>query len=375
MTDEPAATPEPFGVRLSALGAATLRALSALEAAQRRLDPPAIPALRASLAPRRDELAAALEALGDCAAAEGIAGPGDALRRGAEPALGALRAFTEPAPPGQEVARILESGRLHCRAQEALYPLRQVFPPLGRFFVEPPWHPRLAALDPERPAGGPGVGLHRAGPGDDPRARGGFSLYVPEWWDGETPLPLVVALHGGFGHGADFLWTWLREARGRGFLLLAPTSRGTTWSLGAPEHDGRALRSMVAWVAARWPVDPASVLLTGLSDGGTFALLTGLHPESPFTALAPVSGVLHPANFALGNVERAAGRRIRIVHGARDWMFPVSLARAARDALAEAGADVVYREVDDLSHAYPREENDGILAWLDPRLALPPERP
>jgi len=39
-----------------------------------------------------------------------------------------------------------------------------------------------------------------------------------------------------------------------------------------------------------------------------------------------------------------------------------------------SGADVLYREVPDLSHAYPREENGRILEWLDPGLALDAER-
>jgi len=52
------------------------------------------------------------------------------------------------------------------------------------------------------------------------------------------------------------------------------------------------------------------------------------------------------------------------VHGARDWMFPVELARQARATLTAAGADVAYREIDDLSHAYPREINAELLAWL-----------
>jgi len=110
------------------------------------------------------------------------------------------------------------------------------------------------------------------------------------------------------------------------------------------------LRAMVAWVGERWRVKHASILLTGLSDGATYALLTGLADASPFTALAPVSGVLHPGNASNGNLARAAEKRIYLVHGARDWMFPVDSARMARDRLRDAGADVVYREIDALSH-------------------------
>jgi len=195
---------------------------------------------------------------------------------------------------------------------------------------------------------------------------------VPEWLAGDAPRPLVVALHGGSGHGRDFLWTWLREARGRGFLLLSPTSVGSTWSLDAPPRDALRLRSMVDWVSARWPVDRERILLTGLSDGATFTLLAGLDEDAPYTALAPVSGVLHPLNFSTGNLARARGRRIYQVHGALDWLFPPALARLAREELERAGADLVYRELPDLSHTYPREANDEILRWFDPSLELPP---
>jgi phospholipase/carboxylesterase len=81
--------------------------------------------------------------------------------------------------------------------------------------------------------------------------------------------------------------------------------------------------------------------------------------------------VLHPANFGLGNLERAEGRPVRLVHGSLDWMFPVALARMASEELTRAGAELVYQELEDLSHTYPREENDRILAWFDPGLALP----
>jgi phospholipase/carboxylesterase len=128
---------------------------------------------------------------------------------------------------------------------------------------------------------------------------------------------------------------------------------------------------MVETVSAEWPIDPTRILLTGLSDGATYTLLGGLREDNPYTAFAPLSGVLHPTNFANGNLARAAGRRVYLVHGALDWMFPVGLARAAAEALEKAGADLTYREIADLSHTYPRDENDRILCWFDPSLALP----
>jgi phospholipase/carboxylesterase len=45
-------------------------------------------------------------------------------------------------------------------------------------------------------------------------------------------------------------------------------------------------------------------------------------------------------------------------------MFTVETARIGRDALLAAGARLVYREIADLSHTYPRDENPKILDWL-----------
>jgi phospholipase/carboxylesterase len=46
-------------------------------------------------------------------------------------------------------------------------------------------------------------------------------------------------------------------------------------------------------------------------------------------------------------------------------MFPVEVARNTSGLLAKAGAKVTYREIDDLSHTYPREINAWLLGWLN----------
>ena len=55
---------------------------------------------------------------------------------------------------------------------------------------------------------------------------------------------------------------------------------------------------------------------------------------------------------------------IYLIHGALDWMFPVQVARDAEQALRRAGANLCYREIEDLSHTYPNDENGRILDWL-----------
>jgi phospholipase/carboxylesterase len=353
----------PIEQAVGGLAGSMLAALYGLEAAFRALHPPNLRVLRAEVGKLLPPLVDATATLQAVETPEELERLSSMLVEVAGSVDRAVRLFSEDGPPTEVVPRMLGAMRIHAQAQEALYPLRVVLPYLGRYFAEPAWFGRLAELDPTPPEG-VRVGLHRAkgkGEGD----RGAFTLYVPERYDGSTPRPLVVALHGGSGHGRQFVWAWLREARSRNFLLLSPTAVGSTWSLEYPDVDRTNVERMVAFVAQQWKVDAAHVLLTGLSDGATFALLGGLSPGSPFTHLAPVSGVLAPT----ANMEAARRRRIYLVHGALDWMFPVPMARLARDQLAAAGADVTYREIEDLSHTYPREENDGILRWFDPGLA------
>jgi phospholipase/carboxylesterase len=358
-----------FEESLALAGSATLAALATVERVQRRLHPPAIPALRTEVSGVGDELARSLPVLRDSQAPTGLEPVKRALLRGAELTLEACTRFTEQAAPREWVVAILRSMHSFARAQEALYPLRGI-PPIGRYFAEPAAHARLEALEGQTRED-VSVGLHSSGSGEDAGERGGFCLYVPERYEPDAAWPLVVALHGGSGSGREFLWAWLREARTRGFLVLAPTARGPTWSMLGPDVDGASIEAMVDYVKAHWSIDPERILLTGLSDGATYGLHLALREGSPFSAVAPIAGTLHPRFMTETGARGAARRRVYLVHGVLDWMFPVEQARFAAEQLRRVGADVVYREIEDLSHTYPREENDSILAWFDARLRLP----
>ena len=247
------------------------------------------------------------------------------------------------------------------RAQEALYPLCPMVPPVSRFFLEPGRRndaelvARLAEPAPET-----GI-LHLE---NETGQKGGVSLYIPETYDPARAHPLIVALHGGSGHGRSFLWSWLRDARAHGAILASPTARGETWAITGEDRDTPALARMVEGIASRWTIDPTRVLLTGMSDGGTFSYVSGLEPGSPFTHLAPVAAAFHPMLAQMADPDRMRGLPIHVTHGALDWMFPVAMARGAVQALAAAGAEVTYLEIDDLSHTYPREINSKLLSWL-----------
>jgi phospholipase/carboxylesterase len=134
--------------------------------------------------------------------------------------------------------------------------------------------------------------------------------------------------------------------------------------LQAPDADGANIERVVTLARAEWNIDPARLLLTGMSDGGTFTFVSGLGTASPFTHLAPVSASFHPLLLEIVDSERIKGLPVYLTHGALDWMFHVDIARAAKDALTGAGADLIYREIADLSHTYPSDENSHIMEWF-----------
>ncbi len=291
----------------------------------------------------------------------------------------ALEAASDAALAVFEGLRIVQNGngdlvsvfkalRHSPRAQEALYALSAKLPPVSEFFVDPDLRDDA------------GLAARLAAPANDntgifhdhnePGSRGGFSLYVPEYYTPDRAFPLVMALHGGSGNGRGFLWSWLRDARSRGAILIAPTATGSssnksTWALMGDDTDTPNLTRILEQVRSRWNVDSTRMLLTGMSDGGTFCYVTGFESHSPFTHLAPVSATFHPLMAEMADAERLRGLPVHIVHGKLDWMFPVQVARQTGQVLSAAGADVTYRELDDLSHTYPREINAEILAWLN----------
>jgi phospholipase/carboxylesterase len=337
-----------------------LQSLEALSFIARHLNPPEFGAVMESAGTPDQALQAVRSRLG--AWPEQFAELGSALAVASDEALAAFAGLRQVERGDGDLVAVFRALRHAPRALEALYPLASRLPPVSSFFVDPDLcdDAGLTARL-EAPANANTGLIHEH---NDPGSRGGFSLYVPEYYTPERAWPLVMALHGDSGNGRNFLWSWLRDARSLGAVLVAPTAIGNTWALMGEDVDSPNLARILEWVFRRWNIDRAKLLLTGMSDGGTFCYVSGLESASPFTHLAPVAATFHPMIAEMADAKRVKGLPVFLVHGRMDWMFPVQVARQARDALSAAGANVRYRELDDLSHCYPREMNGPMLRWL-----------
>ncbi|MBD3646396.1 MAG: phospholipase, partial [Pseudomonadales bacterium] len=227
-----------------------LTTMEAFEQVQRNMHPPRLEQLAGLIQPYEASLNDALEEFRPLEFPEHLSPFRERVVHAAEYALRACNGIINHE---SGFGAVMKAMRAQCRAQELIYPLAPMMSPVNQYFLEPAAR-EDAGLIKQLSEGAENDNTGIINADNDRKQRGGFTLYVPEN-AGDEPLSLVVALHGGTGHGADFLWSWLREARTRKFLLMAPTSRQDTWSLMGEEHDLPGLLAMLDYVKSRWTVD------------------------------------------------------------------------------------------------------------------------
>ncbi|MBI3248521.1 MAG: hypothetical protein HYZ50_18620 [Deltaproteobacteria bacterium] len=257
----------------------------------------------------------------------------------------------------------LNSRNRLCRALYVLYEVRAELPGLAAYWVLPETLPRLAALE-TRPAGVEApVGFFQ-----QPRTERHmqYTLYVPEAYSPEQSWPLIVCLHGGYGRGDEYIWTWLRPAKSNGYLLLSPKSAGPTWSVLNPPLDVVSIQAMVEEVCAAYAVDRKRVFLTGLSDGGTFTYLAGLSCPELFAGAAVIAGDLNPTTDPLLRRKQGIALPLAVIHGVKDFIFDVRSVRQSCDLLKHIGYQVAYTELPEWGHALTYSINERlVLPWFE----------
>jgi phospholipase/carboxylesterase len=357
-------TEQTTAAQLADIQQVVLAALGAFENAQQLIDfshvGAAQRALGASIGDTLDNAAAALDEHADAASNNS---PSDTLRQALVHLRNALAAFVRHANWPDFGAAFLSSREQFCKALEGLYEGRDELPVIEAYFRfddVAPDDPLLAhSADPN----GPPVGVvqHLAS-----SAHNQYSLYVPESYSANHAWPLIVALHGGYGRGDEYLWSWLRPARSRGYVILSPKSSGPTWSILQPTMDSASILAMLDEVCERYVIDKARVFLTGLSDGATFSYLLGLQHAERFAALAPIAGVLSPMTDQLLRSGTGKTLPMHVIHGARDMIFPVQSVRSTNQLFKSLGYDLTYTELPDWGHALTYAINEAIvLPWFE----------
>lgn len=259
------------------------------------------------------------------------------------------------------IVAYFQSRRAFSQGKYQLYSLRTHLPTLQQYWVLPEETARLVEL--ETPIAGvtaPTGVRHRPAT----KEHGEYSLYVPENYDPGRRWPMLIAMHGGHGRGDDYLLTWLRPAKSKGYIVLSPKSLEQTWSLMQPGIDIRSILSMVEELLDEYAIDTGRLFATGLSDGGTFSFALGLSCPKLFAGIAPIAAA---GEFvALFDLEQSKTLPIFMVHGEKDFIFPVAMARRTHALLDQSGFNVIYKELPEWGHAYTYSINENlVLPWFE----------
>ena len=128
-----------------------------------------------------------------------------------------------------------------------------------------------------------------------------YLLFVPKSYDGRTPLPLVLEMHGSGGTAERQAATsqFLELAEREKFLVasLQAAAEGNRWNVPITSErpdDVRYVSDVIDHVAAHACTDPQRVYATGFSGGARMSSLLGCKLGDRIAAIAPMSGLRWP---------------------------------------------------------------------------------
>ncbi len=192
-----------------------------------------------------------------------------------------------------------------------------------------------------------------------------YAIAVPDGYDGSEPVPLVLALHFGWGqalppnYSAVFLEILVEPSlRDLGAIIVAPLCPARSWV--DPESE-KAVLALLTHVRGAYRIDPERTAVTGFSLGGMGTwYFASRHPEL-FRAAIPMASVPMVAQTSesgaetvqryreSGNVEWPADlvrMPIYIMHSRDDELIPIEPVERAAAELRALGGNVEFVAID-----------------------------
>ena len=192
-----------------------------------------------------------------------------------------------------------------------------------------------------------------------------YTLRIPDTYDGQTPLPVILCLHFG-GQASDFYGRiFLELIPGPGFdelpaFLVAPTTFTRDWTI--PEGE------VMAWTAVEeversLPVEAGKRVVMGYSMGGMGTWHFAAAFRDRFVAAIPIAGAPRGVNLsAIGDLP------LYVIHSQDDRVVPIEADAAAVQQLREAGTPVTFTALPEGDHFDYRlvvaELEANVSSWL-----------
>jgi polyhydroxybutyrate depolymerase len=137
-----------------------------------------------------------------------------------------------------------------------------------------------------------------------------YRIHMPPSYDKSTPLPLLIALHGGGGSGEKMeeltLRGFNRLSDKEGFIVVYPDGIEKHWNDGRENVKYRAHRekiddvgfisALIDYLVKQYNIDIKQVYATGISNGAMMSFRLGCELSEKIAAIAPVAGSM-PENL------------------------------------------------------------------------------
>jgi phospholipase/carboxylesterase len=213
-----------------------------------------------------------------------------------------------------------------------------------------------------------------------------YTAHVPA---GDGPFTTIIALHGWGASAHDLVGLAPIFDGGRSLVLCpqgplafqaGPEQVGYGWfplESGEPTDPAEvrkgadALQRFIDEAFAVYPVDRRKVAIAGFSQGGVMAYDLALRNPAAYAGLVALSSWLpDPMAESVPASPELATLQTLVIHGTKDSMISIDLARESRDALTKLGVSANYHEYE-MGHEINPEALRTLISWLDEKVVNP----
>jgi polyhydroxybutyrate depolymerase len=192
-----------------------------------------------------------------------------------------------------------------------------------------------------------------------------FRVYIPKNMP-EKPT-VIIAFHGNGGNKISMASSTKFDevADKQGYLVVYPNAIDKQWSNNNKAKDLKFVEQLVAHIKTKYKANNNKFFVMGMSNGGYFTHQIG---QSQSQQIAGV--IAHSASLGadvITGINATKKFPVMIIHGDRDNIVNISLAKSSRDLYVKEKHKVVYREVVGLGHEWANqaEINTEITAFIN----------
>ena len=187
---------------------------------------------------------------------------------------------------------------------------------------------------------------------------------------------LIVLLHGWGADGSDLAdLTYPISVRLPGAAFFVPNGpapckmnpAGREWfdiddRMNGPVDAAPIINEAVSLALNELNLSPATLALTGFSQGGMMSLHCGLRQNASIAAIVSFSGTLLLHDDLVNNRVECIYPPVLLIHGTEDLIVPFSLQAVSCDLMEQRSIEVKIKECKGLGHGIDAE---GVSAAID----------